>query len=78
MASTETALEIKSALIDNYNHYFLHGTGYHDLYRGTVEVFRRGRYFPDLMVEEAVEFIDTHRDRPFFLYVPFNLPHHPE
>jgi len=69
---------LRDGFIDNYNHYFLHGTGYHDLYRGTVEVFRRGRYFPDLMVEEAVEFIDTHRDRPFFLYVPFNIPHYPE
>ena len=22
--------------IDNYNHYFLHGTGFHDLYEGTT------------------------------------------
>jgi len=27
--------------------------------------------------ERAVDFIDRHRDRPFFLYVPHNMPHTP-
>ena len=26
---------------------------------------------------EAIEFIDTNKDRPFFLYVPFSMPHTP-
>jgi arylsulfatase A len=37
-------------------------------YRGKV-------YAPDRMAEEARRFVDEHRDRPFFLYLPFNVPH---
>lgn len=69
---------IRDGFIDNYNHFFLHGSGYHDLYRGTTEVFARDQYFPDLMTAEAVRFIDGNHNRPFFLYVPFNIPHYPE
>jgi arylsulfatase A len=63
--------------IDNYNHYFLHGRGFHDLYRGTQEVFERGKYFPNLVVQEAKRFLETNRSRPFFMEVAFNLPHYP-
>ncbi len=68
----------RGGFIDNYNHYFLHGSGFHDLYRGTEEVFARGEYFPDLMIREANRFLDENRSRPFFLYVAFNVPHYPE
>lgn len=64
--------------IDNYRHYFLHGKGFHDLYEGEREIFRRGEYFPDLMVNEAIEYLDTRNDNPFFMMVAFNLPHYPE
>ena len=64
--------------IDNYTHFFLHGQGFHDLYENNVEIFERDRYFPDLMTERALTYIDTHRDSPFFLYVAFNIPHYPE
>ncbi len=69
---------LRDGFIDNYNHFFLHGQGYHDLYRGTEEVFARGEYFPDLMTAETLRFLDANRDRPFLLYVPFNIPHYPE
>ena len=69
---------LRDGFIDNYNHYFLHGKGYHDLYRGTEEVFENGKYFPDLMVAEAVRFIEENRSEPFFLCVAFNVPHYPE
>ncbi len=69
---------IRDGFIDNYNHFFLHGSGFHDLYEGTDEVWARGEYFPELMVRRAVEFLEKHRARPFFLYVPFNIPHYPE
>lgn len=69
---------IRNGFIDNYSHYFLHGSGYHDLYEGTKEVFAKDEYFPDLMVERALEFLERNRERPFFLYVPFNIPHYPE
>ncbi len=64
--------------IDNYSHYFYwNGPNRHDLWQNGVEVQRPGRYFPDLMVEEATQFIETHRDQPFFLYFAMNTPHYP-
>ena len=35
------------------------------------------RFFPDLMVEEAHAFMETHRDDPFFIYFAMNAPHYP-
>lgn len=32
-------------------------------------------YSHDLIAEEALKFIKTNKDRPFFLYVPFTIPH---
>jgi len=69
---------IRDGFIDNYNHYFLHGTGFHDLYEGTTPVKAPGKYFPEMMVQRSLNFIDQNKDRPFFLYVPFNIPHYPE
>jgi N-acetylgalactosamine-6-sulfatase len=37
----------------------------------------RPGYFTDLVGEEAIRFIQSHKDRPFFLYVPFTAPHAP-
>lgn len=69
---------IRDGFIDNYNHFFLHREGFHDLYEGTTEVFKRGKFFPDLMVNRALAFLEQERKQPFFLYVPFNIPHYPE
>lgn len=35
----------------------------------------KGTYCTDLFRREAVRFIKAHRERPFFLYLPFNAPH---
>jgi arylsulfatase A len=35
----------------------------------------RGRYSHDLIVDEALAFLDKHRGERFFLYVPFTIPH---
>lgn len=32
-------------------------------------------YSHDLIAEEALKFIRTNKDKPFFLYVPFTIPH---
>ena len=69
---------LRGGFIDNYNHYFLHGDGFHDLYEGKKEVFARGKYFPDMMTERALQFVDRNKDVPFFMYVAFNTPHYPE
>lgn len=69
---------IRDGFIDNYTHYFLHGTGFHDLYEGTTPVKAGGEYFPGLMVQRSLKFLEESRGKPFFLYVPFNIPHYPE
>lgn len=69
---------IRGGFIDNYNHYSLHHDGYYDLYEGTEAVVADGEYFPELMVRRARKFIVQNKARPFFLYVPFNIPHYPE
>jgi len=71
-------LGLRDGFIDNYNHCQLHGNGYHDLYEGTREIFREGEYFPDIITGEAVRFVRENRDRPFLLYLAFNIPHYPE
>lgn len=67
-----------SGFIDNYRHCFLHGSGYHDLYDGNREVFHRDQYCPDLMIDRALDFLDTEKGGPFFMMISFNLPHYPE
>ncbi|MFT5469556.1 MAG: arylsulfatase A-like enzyme [Verrucomicrobiales bacterium] len=69
---------IRDGFIDNYNHYFLHQKGFHDLYEGTEEINAPDQYFPELMIQRSLKFIDESKDGPFFLYVPFNIPHYPE
>jgi len=68
----------RGGFIDNYVHYFLHGKGFHDLWYNKDKIYERGQYFPTLMTEKAIQFIDKNRNRPFFLYTAFNLPHYPE
>jgi arylsulfatase A-like enzyme len=64
--------------IDNFSHFFYWaGPNRHDLWRNGAEVFAGGKFFPDLMVEEATRFIEANQDRPFFLYLAMNTPHYP-
>lgn len=69
---------IRGGFVDNYSHYFLQGEGFHDLYEGTREIWAKGKYFPELIEERAIEFLDQAKDKPFFLYLPLNTPHYPE
>jgi arylsulfatase A-like enzyme len=64
--------------IDNYSHfYYWRGPNRHDLYRNGKEVYYPGQYFPDLMVKEAVQYMEQNRDDPFFMYFAINMPHYP-
>ncbi|AQQ70131.1 Arylsulfatase [Limihaloglobus sulfuriphilus] len=64
--------------IDNYSHFFYwYGPNRHDLHENREEVFLDGEYFPDLMTEKALEYINENSGDPFFLYFAFNLPHYP-
>jgi arylsulfatase A-like enzyme len=47
------------------------------LLRGTEPVDDR-TYTTEAFAREAVRFIDKNRDRPFFLYLPFNAVHNPQ
>lgn len=68
----------KFGAIDNYSHYYYWGEGARPgLWRGSAQRYEGGHYFPDLMTDEAVRFIADEKDRPFFLYLPFNIPHYP-
>ncbi len=64
--------------IDNYSHFFYwNGPNRHDLWRNGTEVWYDGEYFLDLMVRECLEFIENHKDGPFFVYWAINMPHYP-
>jgi arylsulfatase A-like enzyme len=36
---------------------------------------RRDQWTPDLMTSEALTFVERNKDRPFFLYLPYTIPH---
>jgi arylsulfatase A-like enzyme len=46
------------------------------IFRGTEEVDEK-EYLTDAFAREAVSYIDRQKDKPFFLYLPFNAVHHP-
>lgn len=39
------------------------------------EQFRGKEYAPAILTEKALEFINKHKEKPFFLYLPYTLPH---
>ena len=64
--------------IDNYSHFFYwNGPNRHDLWRNGKEIWEDGQFFPDRMAEECIEFIDGHKESPFFVYWAINVPHYP-
>ncbi len=64
--------------IDNYSHFFYWaGPNRHDLWRNGVQVYENGRFFGDLMVDEASRFIRENAERAFFMYFAVNMPHYP-
>jgi arylsulfatase A-like enzyme len=64
--------------IDNYSHYFYwEGPNRHDLWRNGVEIWEDGQFFPDRMVDECLQFVESSKERPFFLYWAINVPHYP-
>ncbi|MDG2124103.1 MAG: sulfatase-like hydrolase/transferase, partial [Verrucomicrobiales bacterium] len=49
--------------IDNFSHFFYwNGPNRHDLVRDGKEVFADGKFFPDLMADEATNFISANKD----------------
>ena len=46
-------------------------------YNGEERDFKNGEYGPDLVNDFALDFIDKHKSKPFFLYYPMLLTHAP-
>ena len=64
--------------IGNYAHFFYwSGPNRHDLWRNGKRIHMPGQFFPDLMVDEASEFMTKNKDNPFFIYFALNTPHYP-
>lgn len=45
------------------------------LWRNDEQVPQNGQYSHDAMTEEVLDFIQANKDRPFFLYIPYTIPH---
>ena len=41
------------------------------------EIVTGNGFLPDDLTDHALEFIESHKDAPFFVYVPYNTPHSP-
>ncbi len=58
-------------------HYFKHlYHGQNDMRRGTEPVDIRGQYSTDLFADAAIDFIQRHKQQPWFVYLPFNAVHY--
>ena len=60
-----------------HNHYprFLWRNGKKETLPGNDRSLTGKHHSQDLFIREALKFIRAHRDRPFFLYMPFIIPH---
>ncbi len=65
-----------SGNMDYYHHIY---NGKHDLFEGTQELHRDGKYATELFAEAAADFIrrKSQDKKPWFCYLPFNAPHFP-
>lgn len=64
--------------IDNLSHfYYWSGPNKHDLWKNGVEIFEPGQYFPQRTTDECIDFIETNQEKPFFIYLAYNVPHYP-
>ncbi|MBQ6266290.1 MAG: sulfatase-like hydrolase/transferase [Clostridia bacterium] len=69
--------------LDYYSHIFYYGMAdggadpTHDLWENDTEVYANGEYLTERITRKSVDFIQRHREDPFFLYVAYNAPHYP-
>ncbi len=50
---------------------------WHDWYRNGIESWETGKHAGDIMVDEAIQFLQNAGDAPVFLYMAFASPHYP-
>ncbi len=41
------------------------------------EIVQGKGFITDLLTDKALDYIDRHKDKPFFVYLPYNAPHSP-
>ena len=69
--------------VDYYSHIFYWGMAdgntdpTHDLWENEEEIYANGEYLTERITRKSVEFIERHKDAPFFLFVAYNAPHYP-
>jgi len=63
--------------VNGANTYFSKGKKEQLLYRGIKPIYDEPEYLTDAFGREAVNFIKKNKDKPFFLYLPFNAVHGP-
>jgi arylsulfatase A-like enzyme len=64
--------------IDNYSHFFYwNAPNVHDLWKNGVEIFEPGQYYPKRTTDECISFIEQDSEKPFFVYLAYNIPHYP-
>ncbi len=59
-----------------YNQWHAHSY-YTHLFRNSVKVELNGRYTHYAIYDETIKFIKANKDRPFFCYCPWTVPHGP-
>ncbi len=65
--------------LDEFSDHFIWNggrTGKSTVLRDGVEV-KPGAYLTDEFTDQAISFIDAHRQQPFFVYLPYQNPHTP-
>lgn len=65
-----------------FDEYFGHTSGHWGEYfdaplEENGRMIRTKGYIVDVCTDRALRFIDAHKDRPFFCYIPFTTPHSP-
>lgn len=65
-----------------FDEYFGHSAGHWGEYfdaplESNGRMVKTEGYIVDVCTDQAMDFINRHRDRPFFCYVPFTTPHSP-
>lgn len=62
----------------DFDNFFAGDSSYFNpvIYLNNKKVKTKG-YCSDVFTNEAIRFIDTHKSKPFFAYLPFNAPHAP-
>lgn len=69
---------IMGGCIDNFGHFFYwNGPNRHDLWENGKEIYMDGGFFPEIMTDKAIEFIQDNKSEPFFMYYAINTPHYP-